>query len=147
MTGVFLISFVVGVASLISYREKKDKATRFALGILLIYVTLSPLPALFEELDEAPSFDISVPDGYDESYKTVARDAFEEGIGKAIADRFSLLRENVTVIAEGFDFANMRAEKIRVILSGRAALADYSSIERYVNEFDIGECEAEIEIG
>lgn len=147
MTAVFIVSFIVGISSLVSYREKGDRATRFALGIVLIYITLSPIPTLFENLKESISFDIPFDGEYDESYKTVAREAFEQGVAEAVSDRFSINKSNITVIAEGFDFETMRARKIRIVLSGAAAFSDYTAVENYINEFDIGECEAEIEIG
>ena len=63
------------------------------------------------------------------------------------AEKFSLDRDLVRVNVVGFDFENMCAQSIEVVLSGRAAMADYRAIERYINDMDIGECNVEVGIG
>ena len=144
MLSVFLISALVGVLSLIAYRGKSDPS-RLALGIILVYVVVSPLSELPLEFDFNNLLgEISVPSGEVEG---VAEEAFAEGIARAVASKFSLSEENVRVTVYGFDFSSMTAERIRIYLSGRGALADYKQIEKYINEQKIGECECEIEIG
>ena len=87
---------------------------------------------------------ISIPLG---EVDAVAEEAFAEGIARAVASKFSLPEEDIRVTVQGFDFSSMSAERIRIFLSGRAALADYKQIEKYINEQQMGECECEIEIG
>lgn len=142
--GVFVISAVVGICSHIAYKGKSDPS-RLALAIILLSVVVSPIADM--TLDGS-----LVGVEYDESiigdgYEGVAEQAFGRGILSAVADEFSLDEENLRVEIDGFDFEKMRAERIRVILSGRAALADNKSIEKYINGFDRGVCECEIEIG
>ncbi|MBP3402173.1 MAG: hypothetical protein J6K85_03835 [Clostridia bacterium] len=142
--GVFVISAVVGICSHIAYKGKSDPS-RLALAIILLCVVVSPIADM--TLDG--SF---VSAEYDESiigdgYEGVAEQAFGRGILSAVADEFSLDEDNLRVEIDGFDFDKMRAERIRVILSGRAALADNKSIEKYINGLDRGVCECEIEIG
>ena len=77
----------------------------------------------------------------------VAEDAFARGIGRAVEEKFSLEEGSVDVKVIGFDFEKMRAESIKIILSGRSVVADYRGIEKYVNSMEIGKCEVVIEIG
>ena len=142
--GVFVISAVVGICSHIAYKGKSDPS-HLALTIVLLYVVVSPIAEM--TLDGS-----LVGVEYDESiigdgYEGVAEQAFGRGILSAVADEFSLDKENLRVEIDGFDFQKMTAERIRVILSGRAALADRKGIEKYVNKLEIGVCECEIEIG
>ena len=64
-----------------------------------------------------------------------------------VAKEFSLDAGEVEALASGFDFEKMRADKIKVILSGRAAASDYRLIEEYLNKLEIGEFKVEIKIG
>jgi hypothetical protein len=72
---------------------------------------------------------------------------FADGVALAVAEKFSLDRDDIRVSLRNFNIENMSAERIRLTLSGVAALADYKAVERYVNSLDIGECDVEIEIG
>lgn len=142
--GVFVISAVVGICSHISYKGKSDPS-KLALAIVLLYVVVSPIAdmTLSGSLIGAEYDPSIIGDGYE----VVAEQAFSEGILAAVADEFSLDKENLRVEIDGFDFEKMRAERIRVILSGRAAFADHKGIEKYINGLDRGVCECEIEIG
>lgn len=145
--GVFVISALVGLLSHLSYRGRGDPS-RLALAIVMLYVVISPLATMTDKLDFDSIFEVE----YDSSiigggYEGVAEDAFCEGIVSAVANEFSLSENDLRVEVRGFDFEKMKAEKIRVILSGRAALADYKGIEKYINGLSIGVCECEIEIG
>ena len=145
-TGVFAVLAVVLFCGFISYRRKRSSAARMALSILIIHTVLMPLGSI---ASGDLSFDIEAPDpdtfeGGD--YAEVAREAFCEGISKLIAEEFSLDAKNISVYATGFEFSSMRAERISVLLSGRAAFADPSAIEKYINGLDVGRCECEIEI-
>ena len=111
-------------------------------GVFQNYVTAS-VPLFVDSVFDV-EYDSSI---IGEGYEAVAEEAFSRGVASAVADEFSLDEKNLRVELYGFDFENMKAERIRVILSGRAALADYKGIEKYVNGLDIGVCECEIEIG
>ncbi len=145
--GVFVISALVGLLSHLSYRGRGDPS-RLALAIVMLYVVISPLATMTDKLDFDSIFEVE----YDSSiigggYEGVAEDAFCDGIVSAVANEFSLSENDLRVEVRGFDFEKMKADKIRVILSGRAALADYKGIEKYINGLSIGVCECEIEIG
>ena len=145
MLSVFMISAVVGVLSVIAYRGKGDPS-RVALGIILVYVVISPISDLSGGFDLSSIIDgsVNVPSG---ETAGVAEEAFADGIVKAVASEFSLSEEDIRVVLYGFDFSKMSAERIRIVLSGKAAFADYKQIEKYINEQEMGECECEIEIG
>ena len=145
--GVFLISALVGMLSHLSYGGRSD-ISKLALSVLMLYVVVAPLADMVKNTDFKSLFEVDyneeiITDGYE----GIAEDAFAKGIESAVADKFSLSEDNIRVRVVGFDFENMRAEKIQVILSGRAALADYKSIEKYLNGLNVGVCECEIEIG
>ena len=145
--GVFLISAIVGMLSHLSYGGRGD-ISKLALSVLMLYVVVAPLADMVKNTDFKSHFEVDyneeiITDGYE----GIAEDAFARGIESAVADKFSLPEDNIRVRVVGFDFKNMRAEKIKVILSGRASLADYKAIEKYLDGLNIGECECEIEIG
>ena len=145
--GVFLISAIVGVLSHLSYGGKND-ISRLALSVLMLYVIIAPLADMVKNTDFQNLFDTDYSDEIiTDGYEGIAEDAFARGIESAVAEQFSLSADNIRVKVVGFDFENMRAEKIRVILSGRAALADYKAVEKYLDGLNIGVCECEIEIG
>ena len=142
--GVFVISAVVGICSHIAYKGKSDPS-RLALAIILLSVVVSPIADMTLDGSLAGvEYDESI---IGDGYEGVAEQAFGRGILSAVAEEFSLDEDNLRVEIDGFDFDKMRAERIRVILSGRAALADNKSIEKYINGLDRGVCECEIEIG
>ncbi len=148
MSSLFITCAVISVCSMLSYRERRDFSTRFAFGTLIIYVALLPIVKFVSFGGGELSFDLEFDVGdYSEDYKSVAEEAFCEGVGRLISEKYGLKREAVFVLAEGFDFESMSAEKIRVILSDTAAFADYKGIEKYINEQGLGRCNVEIEIG
>lgn len=145
--GVFLICALIGLFSHLSYGGKGD-VSRIALSVLMLYVVISPLASMAKNMDFKSVFDVDFNEEIiSDGYEGIAEDAFARGIESAVAEKFSLSEENIRVRVVDFDFENMRAGKISVILSGRAALADYKSIEKYLNGLNIGVCECEIEIG
>lgn len=143
---VFGICLVVGICLTISYGQ--GKAQSLALGIITLWVILSPLGDMIKHFDPN-SFgqSIDVPEFSDGEIDVVIEDAFADGICLAIADKFSLDRDEIRVRLYGFEKSKMCAEEIMVILSGRAALSDYKAVEKYINAMEVGECRVEIEIG
>lgn len=143
--GAVGICALVALAGFVSYRGSADGAAKAALAVIMLFSLVMPLSSV--EFDF--SFDISggelLPEGGGE-YERVGREAFEEGICRLIAERYSLSEENISVRADGYDFSTMRAERIFVLLSGRAATADARAIRNYITEQGLGECEVDIEI-
>lgn len=145
---VFVICIFTGALGLVSHGALRD-AERMALGIITLYVIIAPVADGVKDFDAEAFFD-SLSGGsanIESGYAETAEEAFAEGIALAVADEFSLSRDNIRVRLRGFDFETMTCEKIGVILSGSAAVSDYKAIERYINKMEIGVCEVEIEIG
>jgi hypothetical protein len=142
---IFAVCATVSVLGLLSYR-RGDAATRTAMSVLVLYVTLMPILESITGLGSLGTIELPVfdPSEYGEEFADCARDAFSEGIKTLIVDKYSLDGEDVRVTAEGFDFENMRAERIRVVLTGSAALGDGKGIAKYVSELGYGRCEVEI---
>ena len=80
-------------------------------------------------------------------YKEVAEAAFKEGISKLLFTKYGIEPESAEVIVEGFDFENMRCERIKIILYGSSFLADFRAVEEYITESGLGECEVCLSIG
>lgn len=147
---VIFMSFAAGLASLVSYPSAMEKCSKAAISLLVMFIVITPLLSLvgsignidFDELKE----NIITEDGEGEYIKT-AEEAFELGIKRLLLDKYGLSGDEVSVFLIGFDFEKMRAEKIKITLSGRAALADYRSIEEYVEKNNLGECEVNISLG
>ena len=147
---IIFMSFAAGLASFVSYPSAMEKCAKAAISLLVMFVVITPLLSLvgsigdidFDELKE----NIITEDGEGEYIKT-AEKAFELGIKRLLSDKYGLSEDEVSVFIIGFDFEKMRAEKIKITLSGRAALSDYRSIEEYVEKNNLGECEVNISLG
>lgn len=145
---IFAICLVGGVLSLISHRSFSS-AQRFVFGVILLYVALSPTVELARKIDPddiTNVFDTTVQTP-EYSFESVAEQGFGDGIIMAVSDEFSLDKKDIRINIDGFDFENMRADRIRLVLSGSAAFSDYRAVESYVNKMNAGECVVEIEIG
>lgn len=141
---VFGICLVVGICLALS--NGSGKAQSLALGIITLWVILSPLGDMIEHFDPN-SLDVDIPEYGSGEIDMIIEDAFADGICTAVADKFSLDTDDIRVRLYGFDKEEMRAEKIMIILSGRAALSDYKAVEKYINSLEVGEGNVEIEIG
>lgn len=144
---VFGICCIGGILSLLSYGQGRSES--LALGIITLFVIASPIVGAVGELDGESFLDfIETPDvEIDLGYDTVLEDSFAEGIRLAVSEKFAINKDDIRVRVSGFDIQNMCAEKIRVVLSGKAALADYKAVKKYLEGLSIGECSVEIEIG
>lgn len=144
---VFAICAVVGVLSLISYGS--GRAESLSLAIITLFIIAAPVVRAVGSFDmegwlssfDSPDYEV------DSEYGEVLRESFAEGISLAVADKFSLNKEDIRVRLSGFDAQNMRADSIKIILSGRAVFADYKAVESYIDRLEMGECSVEIEIG
>ena len=143
---VFAVSILGGILDMLSSGALKS-AEKLAIGMITLYVVLSPLTSLgnlgekdFVNIFEAPDIE------HDKVYVDRAEEAFCLGISRAVAEKFNIDTSQVRVSTRNFDFENMRAEKIFVVLSDGAITSDYRAIESYINDMKIGVCECEIEI-
>ena len=146
VSGVFVICLIFGALRLLSYGN--SSVEMFAIGVITLSVILSPLSGAISDFDAEGWLESLGGEGteVDAEYTAAIEEAFAEGIRSAVAEEFSLDRENIRVKLFGFNAAEMRAEKITVNLSGAAVIAEYRAMEKYLNRLDIGECNVSIEI-
>ena len=147
--GVMILASFVALVVGVSHPRLKS-ATNFSAGVLIMCAILLPLVGIIKDIDKKYSIDdlFSVIE-YEDTTDGAIELAFEEGIALYIVDKYDVKSEDVLVMADGFDIENMRAERIYITLSSRAALLDYKKIEEEIaKEFTYGgECEVSLEIG
>ena len=148
---VVVMSAILGLISYISYPTGSESTVKFAASVLLLYTALTPLLGFADKITNG-NFDIilgSFDDGIQigDEYIEVAESAFKDGIFELLDTRFSVDKENAEVFVFGFDFRSMRAEKIKILLFGSGAVADFRGIENYITESGLGECEVNVRIG
>ena len=143
---VVAMSAVLGVISYVSYPSGCERSVKFALTVLLLFCAMTPILGFASEIIGADVGGIlsgieggNVNDS-GESEKT-AEEAFKEGICKLLFTKFKIDEGDVEVYVFNFDFKAMRAGKIKILLSGRGAGADFRGIEEYITECGLGECE------
>ncbi|MBQ8689514.1 MAG: hypothetical protein IJ515_04035 [Clostridia bacterium] len=146
---VIAAASVVALGSFISYSGKGDKKTASAaMSVILLYTVITPIISFvsdFTPSDVGDFFDeLRVPEEKESEYYDVAKDAFCDGIKKMVCEEFSLSSKDVSVSVSGFQLEDMRAQRVKIILSGRAALADARRIAASVTDAGLGECEVEI---
>lgn len=149
---VVVMSAVLGIISFVSYPTASEKTVKFAATVLLLYTALTPI---FSFVSKLTSEDIKDYIGDFEQngsqtegeYAKVAEEAFKEGISQLLFTKYGIEKENADIYIFGFDFGNMRAEKIKIVLSNAGAFSDFRGIEEYITESGLGECEVNIKIG
>ena len=142
------ISAVAAISSYAAYGDRDDKYLKTASSLILVYVIISPLVTVIRDISEYDfegdfSFDSSESVNDTELAQT-AEKAFSDGVRKYVCDKFSLSEDEVRAVVFGFDFKSMKAERVKIILSGRAALADSRAISEEIRK--LGECECEVEL-
>lgn len=143
---IFTACLVFGIISLLI---DGDIGAKLVLGVLTVWIILSPMSSLLSKIENGDFISSVKPpqSEIDSEYFALIEDAFADGIRKAAADEFDLDETDVRISLSGFDAQKMKAEKIRITLSGRAIIADYKAIESYINKMNLGECYVEIEVG
>lgn len=147
---VTAISITVGVLEYLYYPSKSKDAAKVCASVILIHALLSPVLSFAASLPEGlPSFDTQVPSDIplDDTFKKTAEVAFKEGIIKLLCASYGLDAEDISVSVEGFEVTEMSARRVKVTLSGAAALSDHRGMEEYLNGLSLGECEVRIRIG
>ena len=144
---VFAVCAAVGAFGMITYRENSS-VERAAFAIIILYTVSAPIAEAVLWDEGGLSIDISLDEQkmLDEGYIDVAREAFEQGISRAVSEKYSISIEDISVRCVDFDFNEMKAGKIKVLLTGLGALCDRRGVEKYLNGLGIGECEVNIEI-
>lgn len=143
---ILAVSAVIALGMLVSYREN-DKTAKLAFSVILAAAVLLPLSdAIAELVASAPSLPSFDAQGTTGEYVGEAEEAFCEGVEAAVAEEFSISRENIRAFCTGFDFERMRCECVSVRLFGGAVFANIEEIERFLKN-GLGGCEVEIIIG
>ena len=138
---IFCASCAVAFAGFVLSSGKAERAARAALGIILVSAILSPLISLGQGFAQLPEYSGAEEESV---FEKTAEEAFCDGVRLAIAERFSLDAEHISVRAKGFQTEKMTAEVLTVTLSERAKLADYRAIREFVVENNFGKCEVEL---
>ncbi len=144
---LFATCALLGALSLIVYKKDGDATERFGMGVLLAAALILPLPGIIGAVGDSLSGGLPSVEIGEGEYLAVAEEAFSEGIRRAVCQKFSLAEDSVEVKVTGFILSEMRAEKIKITLSGVAALADYKAIESYLEGQSLGECEVRLDVG
>lgn len=145
--GAFAILAISCLLSLVCYGS--GTAEKTAVGIIAAFIIISPLVTAVRDIDIDSALDSITGGGYESevSPSPVAEDAFAEGIKRAVADKFSVDKENIRVKIIDFDMKNMSCGQIVIFLRGTGVFADYRGIESYINSLGMGECRVEVELG
>lgn len=125
--------------------KRCEKYARCAMGLLLLYALISPLPKLIENV----AFDIKdfdVP-SYSDAFGDALEESIARGIEEALAEEFELDGELLRVELSGLTREPLGAERIYVILSGGAVTADHRRIKAFVEKMGLGECEVRLDFG
>ena len=142
---VFGVCAVVGVLSLVSYKQG-DGMRKFAFSVLMFAAIAAPLVSLVRNFDLGEELPDTLPGEYGELYAEVAEEAFCDGLLREVSLRFGIPTGAAELSIYGFDFEKMSAERVKITLSGSAAIADTRAIKEYIEGFGIGECEVRIRL-
>ena len=138
LLGTFAVTALVGSLS----HPALSSSVRTALATAALAIVVVPLFSSLTDFSEVKIPDSSPEVGDIDGYIEVSEGAFCEGIAMAVAEEFSLSFDEVRVECVDFDFTKMRADKIKISLSGEGVFADFRSIGIYVedNFTDGGRC-------
>lgn len=139
------LSLFISVVSVMSHPSYKAECN-MALGILLLAALAVPVLSLITSLGEFPELDTLPEYNLSGGAVEVSAEAFAEGIALAIEERYRLPSGEVSIMASGFSFSEMRAQRITVILSGTAVTSDSRDIAEFVveNFCPEGHCEVKL---
>ena len=122
-----------------------EKYAKVAMGFVLLYAAVSPLPELIENAAlSIENFD--APD-YDDAFGDTLEESMALGIEAALGEKFGLEGNDISVRLSGVTREPLGAEHIYVILSGDALTADHRRIKAFVDEMGLGECEVRFDFG
>lgn len=139
------LGLISGIILHLAHRELLP-TVRTAAGIVLLSFVIIPIGGFIRALPniEIPDFGTSelLPDGIHRE----GEEAFEIGIARAVAERFSVSADGVSVQCGGFSLEELSAERVTVVLSGDAARLDYRAVRSYIEEnLEVKRCEVRIE--
>ena len=154
MTGylgtLIAVGAVVAFSGFVSYAGESEKTVKSAIGVILLSALIFPILALLNSIstiDINGIFDTSFEDAAveDSLYYKTAEENFALGVERLICEELGISFDDVLVYLSGFDMVSMRAEKITIILSGKAVYADYRRVVETIRAEGLGECEVKLE--
>ncbi len=151
LVSVIVFSSIIGFISFVAYPAKSEKVIKFATAVLLLYTVLTPVFEVISglgegELDDIFNTDYDAEISENEEYISVAENAFKEGICKLLCSKYGAKADEMNIFVYGFDFKNMRCERIKIVLFGKSALLDARGISAYITEEGLGKCEVDIRL-
>lgn len=152
IVSVMAATAVVALGGLVSYGGQTGRVSRAAMAMVLLYTVTLPIISVTDDLSDLVSTDyfeqLKVEyDVGDTLFYEHTSAAFADGVRKLVCDEHGLDGTGVDVSVRALDVESMCAEKIIIILSGRAAAADARSVMQTVEDAGLGECEVKIDLG
>ena len=133
------------LACFVSYDDERMRASRFALGAVLLASISATVISGIRELSDF-DFDYAANDLFtSETVNKTIEEAFCDGIARRVEEEFSIKREYISVQCVGFDLENVRAERILITLRGAAAFKNGPAISKFVEQSGAGECIVEVD--
>ena len=148
VVSVVAVSMLAALAVFISYGGASERAVKGAVSVILIYTLCMPIVDMVGDFSvENLNFELQLEDVESSSeYFETVEEAFARGVKSYVCEEFGLDGGAVFVKIQGFAIESMRAERISIVLSGRAALSDVTRIAEAVKNAGLGECEVNIKI-
>ena len=148
VVSVVAVSTLAALAVFISYGGASERAVKGAVSVILIYTLCMPIVDMVGDFSvENLNFELQLEDVESSSeYFETVEEAFTRGVKSYVCEEFGLDGGEVFVKIQGFAIESMRAERISIVLSGRAALSDVTRIAEAVKNAGLGECEVNIKI-
>ena len=145
---VVAVSVLSALGGLILYGGQNERVARAAMGVVLLCaVGIPPVKAVLAigDADIGAIFEGMPDQSVDSALGEVAKESFAVGVERLVCEEFSLSSDEVKAHIFGLDTSTMRADRIVIVLRGRAALCDLRGIETLVEESNLGKCEVKIE--
>ncbi len=145
---VVAVSVLSALGGLVLYIDQNERIARAAMGVVLLCaVSIPPVKAVLaiKDADIGAIFEQLPDPGVDSALGEVAGESFADGVQRLVYEEFSLSADEVKAHVFGLDTSTMRADRIVIVLRGRAALSDLRGIETLVEESGLGNCEVKIE--
>ena len=130
-SGLLALSLVLTVGARLVSDRRYVSVTGLLFSLILLSNVATPLVSLTEGDISLPIEHVTVDTSV---FENSLAQAYASGIRRALCEQFSLKEEDVRVYVTELAAENIEEARVRVILSGRAALADRHRIEEYLKK-------------
>ena len=143
---ILVILFAVALCSFVAYDSEKARASRTALGVILLAALSGLLADVALELKDITSLDALEYEDVEwaEFAEQSMSGALERGVRLAVAEKFSFSEDDIRVECRGFNLETVSAERISITLYGGAAISDIRAVREYVEGEGLGDCEVKV---